>query len=186
MSDRFLSRRVGLTAVLCLLALSTGGQPPAAAAAATWAEADTLIAEQKYEAAAAVVTQIRASAQAAGHEEDWTRALVREVQLSLRAKQQAEYVHLRDPRGAGFEPMTLVSGFKWHTGIGVYEEVRDSGASFFFEWLPVGEYTFRYRVRAATAGTFRVGPAQVQSMYAPEFAARSAGAVFEVSEPAPR
>jgi len=29
------------------------------------------------------------------------------------------------------------------------------------------------------AGTFRVGPATVQSMYAPEFAAYSAGAVLE-------
>jgi len=103
-----------------------------------------------------------------------------EVQLSLRAKQAAEYVHLRDPRGAGFEPVTLVSGFKWQTGLGLYEEVRDSGENFFFEWLPAGEYTFRYRVRAATAGRFRVGPAEVQSMYAPEFAARSAGAVLEV------
>ena len=61
-----------------------------------------------------------------------------EVQLSLRAKQAAEYVHLRDPRGAGFEPVTLVSGFKWQTGLGLYEEVRDSGENFFFEWLPAG------------------------------------------------
>jgi uncharacterized protein YfaS (alpha-2-macroglobulin family) len=98
-----------------------------------------------------------------------------EVQLSLRARQAAEYVHLRDPRGAGFEPVTLVSGFKWDTGLGFYEEVRDSGENFFFEWLPAGEYTFHYRVRASHAGTFRVAPAQVQSMYAPEFAARSAG-----------
>ena len=42
--------------------------------------------------------------------------------------------------------------------LGYYEEVRDSGANFFFEWLPVGEYTFKYRLRAATAGKFRVGP----------------------------
>jgi uncharacterized protein YfaS (alpha-2-macroglobulin family) len=104
-----------------------------------------------------------------------------EVQLSLRARQAAEYVHLRDPRGAGFEPVTLVSGFKWQTGLGLYEEVRDSGENFFFEWLPAGEYTFQYRIRAATAGRFRVGPAEVQSMYAPEFAARSAGAVLDVT-----
>jgi alpha-2-macroglobulin len=103
-----------------------------------------------------------------------------EVHLSLRARQAAEYVHLRDPRGAGFEPVTLVSGFKWETGVGFYEEVRDSGENFFFEWLPAGEYGFRYRVRAAHAGTFRVGPAQVQSMYAPEFAARSAGHTLQV------
>jgi uncharacterized protein YfaS (alpha-2-macroglobulin family) len=109
-----------------------------------------------------------------------------EVQLSLRAKHEAEYVHLRDPRGAGFEPSSLVSGFKWQTGIGYYEEVRDSGQNFFFEWLPAGEYSFRYRMRAATAGTFRVGPAELQSMYAPEFAARSAGASLRVDATSPR
>jgi uncharacterized protein YfaS (alpha-2-macroglobulin family) len=98
-----------------------------------------------------------------------------EVQLSIRARHAAEYVHLRDPRGAGFEPETLRSGYKWELGIGWYEEVRDSGTNFFFEWLPAGEYTFRYRLRAATSGGFRVGPATLQSMYAPEFTAYSAG-----------
>ncbi len=103
-----------------------------------------------------------------------------EVQLSLRSKHAAEYVHLRDPRGAGFEPETTISSYKWDLGIGWYEEVRDSGTNFFFEWLPVGEYTFKYRLRANLAGTFRVGPAQVQSMYAPEFVAYSAGAEVEI------
>lgn len=103
-----------------------------------------------------------------------------EVHLSIRAKHAAEYVHLRDPRGAGFEPETLHSQYKWDLGIGWYEEVRDSGANFFFEWLPAGEYTFTYRLRANMAGTFRVGPATLQSMYAPEFTAYSAGHRLEV------
>ncbi len=81
-----------------------------------------------------------------------------EVQLSIRAKHAAEYVHLRDPRGAGFEPETLHSQYKWDLGISWYEEVRDSGTNFFFEWLPAGEYTFKYRLRANMAGTFKVGP----------------------------
>ena len=38
----------------------------------------------------------------------------------------------------------------------------------------------QYRVRAALGGTFRVGPATVQSMYAPEFSAYSAGDVVRV------
>jgi hypothetical protein len=104
-----------------------------------------------------------------------------EVHLSLRAKHAAEYVHLRDPRGAGFEPENAVSKYRWDLGIAWYEEIRDSGTNFFFEWLPVGEYAFKYRVRAATAGTFRVGPATVQSMYAPEFHAYSAGNVLKVA-----
>jgi uncharacterized protein YfaS (alpha-2-macroglobulin family) len=104
-----------------------------------------------------------------------------EVHLSISAKHAAEYVHLRDPRGAGFEPETLHSQYKWDLGIGWYEEVRDSGTNFFFEWLPAGEYTFTYRLRANMAGAFKVGPATLQSMYAPEFTAYSAGHRLEVS-----
>ena len=103
-----------------------------------------------------------------------------EVHLSIRAKHAAEYVHLRDPRGAGFEPETLHSKYKWDLGISWYEEVRDSGTNFFFEWRPAGEYTFKYRLRANMAGAFRVGPAVLQSMYAPEFTAYSAGHRLEV------
>lgn len=105
-----------------------------------------------------------------------------EVQLSLKTKHRAEYVHLRDPRGAGFEPEGAVSGYKWDDGIGWYEEYRDSATNFFFENLPAGEYPFRYRIRATMAGKFRVGPATVQSMYAPEFAAYSAGALVPVKD----
>jgi uncharacterized protein YfaS (alpha-2-macroglobulin family) len=104
-----------------------------------------------------------------------------EIQLSLRTKHAAEYVHLRDPRAAGLEPENAVSRYKWDLGIGWYEEVRDSGTNFFFEQLPVGEYTFKYRLRANMAGTFRIGPATVQSMYAPEFNAYSAGHVLTVA-----
>jgi uncharacterized protein YfaS (alpha-2-macroglobulin family) len=103
-----------------------------------------------------------------------------EVQLSVRAAQAAEYVHLRDPRPAGCEPGTQLSGWRWDLGLVRYEEVRDSGTNFFFEWLPAGEYTLVYRLRAATAGTFRVAPATLQSMYAPEFAAHSAGASLAI------
>ncbi len=103
-----------------------------------------------------------------------------EAQLSIRAKHAAEYVHLRDPRGAGFEPESVSSGYRWDLGLGYYEEIRDSGANFFFEWLPAGEYTFKYRLRATLGGTFRVGPATLQSMYAPEFVAYSSGRVLEI------
>ena len=103
-----------------------------------------------------------------------------EVQLSLRSKHESEYVHLRDPRAAGLEPENAVSRYKWDLGLGFYEEVRDSGTNFFFERLPAGQYTFKYRLRANLAGRFRVGPAQIQSMYAPEFTAYSAGHMIHI------
>ena len=59
----------------------TGTAVSAPAGPLTFAEVDRLVAEQKYEAAAAVVARIRERAQAAKDEPAWTRALVREVQL---------------------------------------------------------------------------------------------------------
>ncbi len=98
-----------------------------------------------------------------------------EVQLTIRAKHASEYVHLRDPRGAGFEPEAVRSGYRWDLGISYYSETRDSGANFFFDRLPAGEYTLKYRLRATMSGQFRVGPAVLQSVYAPEFVGYSSG-----------
>lgn len=103
-----------------------------------------------------------------------------EVQLSIRARHPAEYVHLRDPRPSGCEPVTLTSGTKWDLGLVRYEEIRDSGTNFFMEWLPQGEYTLKHRLRCAMAGVFKAAPATLQSMYAPEFAAYSAGHVVTI------
>jgi uncharacterized protein YfaS (alpha-2-macroglobulin family) len=103
-----------------------------------------------------------------------------EVHLSIRARHPAEYVHLRDPRPSGSEPVTLTSGYKWDLGLTRYEEIRDSGTNFFVEWLPQGEYTLKHRLRCAMAGAFKVSPATLQSMYAPEFAAYSAGHVVTI------
>jgi len=105
-----------------------------------------------------------------------------EVHISLRSKHPVGYVHLRDPRPAGCEPMSLTSGHRWNLGICWYEEVRDSGMNFFFEQLPQGDYPLVHRLRASTAGMFKVAPATVQPMYAPEFAAYSSGATISISE----
>jgi hypothetical protein len=98
-----------------------------------------------------------------------------EVHLRIRSRVAAEYVHLRDPRPAGLEPEGAHSGWRWGDGAWWYEETRDSGMNFFFESLPAGEYTLKHRVRANMAGTFKAGPATIQSMYAPEHTAYSAG-----------
>jgi uncharacterized protein YfaS (alpha-2-macroglobulin family) len=109
-----------------------------------------------------------------------------EVQLTITSRAPAEYVHLRDPRAAGMEPDGARSGYVWDwTSPGRYEETRDSGTNFFFDWLPAGEYVLKYRLRANMGGTFRVGPATLQSMYAPEFTAYSAGDMMTVA-PAPK
>ena len=98
-----------------------------------------------------------------------------EVQLDISSRAQAEYIQLRDPRAAGLEPPIAVSKYHYDLGLIYYEEVRDSATNFFIEQLPAGQYTLKYRLRANLAGRYRVGPATLQSMYAPEFAGFSAG-----------
>ncbi|HKU43444.1 MAG TPA: hypothetical protein VJR89_35020, partial [Polyangiales bacterium] len=46
-----------------------------------WKEVDTLVAEQKLEAARAKLAELRAAAERSGNASDWTRALIRDVQL---------------------------------------------------------------------------------------------------------
>jgi len=101
------------------------------------------------------------------------------VQLTVTSKSQFEYVHLKDPRPAGFEAETLTSGWQWDK-LSRYEEPRDSLTNFFMNWLPHGEYVLSYTVRPTTPGTYRTGAAQLQSMYAPEIAANSDSMTFTV------
>jgi uncharacterized protein YfaS (alpha-2-macroglobulin family) len=102
-----------------------------------------------------------------------------EVQLRIKAKSQLEYIHLKDPRGAGFESTTLLSGHFWDV-ISRYEEPRDSLTNFFISWLPQGEYTLKHRFKATTVGKYKFGSAVIQSMYSPDMSAYSAGMVVEV------
>ena len=102
-----------------------------------------------------------------------------EVQLTVATRSQFEYVHLKDPKPAGFEAEELNSGWKWEQ-LSRYEEPRDSLTNFFMEWLPHGEYVLKYRLRPTVPGKFRLGAAVMQSMYAPEFAAHSAGMLINV------
>ena len=108
-----------------------------------------------------------------------------EVRLDLVARAPAEYVHLRDPRPAGCEPAAQDSGWRFDGGVASYREIRDSGANFFFERLPQGRVTLTHRLRATTAGVFGTAPARLESIYAPEFTAYSAGASLAIESVGP-
>ncbi|HBE89278.1 MAG TPA: hypothetical protein DDW67_09095 [Elusimicrobia bacterium] len=102
-----------------------------------------------------------------------------EVMLTVRTRSAFEYVHLKDPKPAGFEAEALLSGWRWDR-LPRYEEQRDSLTNFFMEWVPRGEYEFGYRLRPSLPGTYRLGAATIQSMYAPEFGAHSDGMIIRV------
>lgn len=97
------------------------------------------------------------------------------VRLVLRTDRALEYVHLKDQRAAGLEPINQLSGYKYQAGLGYYESPRDAATNFFLSEVPRGTHVFEYRLRASQAGNFSGGLSQVQCLYAPEFGANSAG-----------
>ncbi len=95
--------------------------------------------------------------------------------IVIRVDRDLEFVHLKDLRAAGFEPLNVLSGYNWRDGLGYYESVRDASANFFFERLPRGTYVFEYEVVATQRGDFSGGIASIQCLYAPEFTSHSQG-----------
>jgi hypothetical protein len=97
------------------------------------------------------------------------------VRLILSCDRDLEYVHLKDLRAAGFEPIGVLSAYQYREGIGYYETTRDAASHFFFSFLPKGTRIFEYTLTASQKGDFSQGVTLVECMYAPEFSAHSNG-----------
>jgi len=103
-----------------------------------------------------------------------TGDLVR-VRIEIKVDRDMEYVHLKDMRAAGFEPVNVLSQYKWQDGLGYYEATGDVATNFFISYLPKGIYVFEYDLRANNAGSYSNGITTLQCMYAPEFSSHSRG-----------
>ncbi|MEA1785913.1 MG2 domain-containing protein [Arenibacter sp. GZD96] len=97
------------------------------------------------------------------------------IRIELRADRAMEFVHMKDMRASGLEPINVLSTYKWQDGLGYYESTKDASTNFFFDYLPKGVYVFEYDVRVNNAGDFSKGITTIQSMYAPEFSSHSEG-----------
>lgn len=103
------------------------------------------------------------------------------VRVELRNDRDMEYIHMKDMRASGFEPVNVLSQYKWQDGLGYYESTKDASTDFFFSFLPKGVHVFEYPLTVIHAGDFSNGITQVQCMYAPEFSCHSAGTRVKVS-----
>lgn len=104
------------------------------------------------------------------------------VRIELRSDRDMEYVHMKDMRASGFEPVNVFSRYKWQDGLGYYESTRDAATNFFFEYVPKGTYVFEYDLRVSHYGNFSNGVTTIQCMYAPEFTSHSEGIRVTVGE----
>jgi uncharacterized protein YfaS (alpha-2-macroglobulin family) len=95
------------------------------------------------------------------------------VRIVLQSDRDMEYVHLKDHRGSGTEPVDVLSQYKYQDGLGYYESTRDTASHFFIDYLPKGTYVFEYATRVVHKGAYQTGMATIQCMYAPEFNSHS-------------
>lgn len=97
------------------------------------------------------------------------------VRIELRVDRDMEYVHMKDMRASAFEPVNVISQYKYQDGLGYYENTRDAATNFFFNNLNKGTYVFEYPLFVTHKGDFSNGITTIQCMYAPEFTSHSEG-----------
>jgi hypothetical protein len=103
------------------------------------------------------------------------------VRVELRVDRDMEYVHLKDQRGSGTEPVNVLSQYKYQDGLAYYESTRDTASHFFIDYLPKGTYVFEYSTRIQLRGQYQTGVAEIQCMYAPEFNSHSESLALSVN-----
>ncbi|TJZ61463.1 alpha-2-macroglobulin [Sphingobacterium olei] len=102
------------------------------------------------------------------------------IQLTIVNNEPLNYVHLRDGRAAGFEPVYQPSGYQaWK---GYYFTIRDASTNYFFDYLPKGRHVYEYEVKTNNNGVFSSGIAQMECMYEPTVNARSENMKIRIEE----
>ncbi|MEO0585846.1 MAG: alpha-2-macroglobulin, partial [Bacteroidota bacterium] len=103
------------------------------------------------------------------------------IRVEMRVDRAMSYVHMKDMRGAGLEPINVLSQYQYKNGLGYYESTGDAATNFFFEYLPEGTHVFEYPLRVNLPGNYSNGITTIQCMYAPEFTSHSEGVRVKIA-----
>ncbi len=104
------------------------------------------------------------------------------VRLVISAKEDMEFVHLKDMRASCFEPVDVLSGYEYKGGLGFYRSTKDVATHFFFDRINKGTYVLEYDIRVNNLGNFSNGISTIESMYAPEYSSHTKGIRVNVKE----
>jgi uncharacterized protein YfaS (alpha-2-macroglobulin family) len=97
------------------------------------------------------------------------------VRLIISAKEDMEFVHLKDMRASCFEPVNVLSQYQYKDRLGYYLSTKDAATHFFFDRIDKGTYVLEYDIRVNNSGEFSNGITTIESMYAPEFTSHTKG-----------
>jgi TonB-dependent SusC/RagA subfamily outer membrane receptor len=104
------------------------------------------------------------------------------VRLVISAKEDMEFVHLKDIRASCFEPVNVLSEYQYKDRLGFYQSTKDAATHFFFDYINKGTYVLEYDIRVNNLGNFSNGISTIESMYAPEFTSHTKGIRVNVKE----
>lgn len=102
------------------------------------------------------------------------------IRLEISAEKDMEFIHIKDMRAATFEPVDVLSGYKYENNLRYYQSTRDAATNFFIDYLNKGSYVIDYEVRLNNEGSFTNGVSTIQSMYAPEHCGQTSGKIIKV------
>lgn len=104
------------------------------------------------------------------------------VRMILNTDRPMEFIHIKDMRAAGFEPVDVLSGYQWKNSLGYYQSTKDASTNFYIEYMPKGKYVFEYDFVANASGKFSNGITTMQNYYAPQMNAHTKGSSVTISE----
>jgi len=104
------------------------------------------------------------------------------ARMILNTDRNMEFIHLKDMRAAGFEPLGVISGYQWKNNLGYYQSTKDASTNFYIENMPKGKYVFEYDYVANASGNFSNGITTLQNYYAPQMNAHTQGTKIVISE----
>ena len=104
------------------------------------------------------------------------------VRMILNTDRNMEFIHLKDMRAVGFEPLDVISSYQWKNNLGYYQSTKDASTNFYIEYMPKGKYVFEYDYVANASGKFSNGITTLQNYYAPQMNAHTKGTRVVITE----
>ncbi len=104
------------------------------------------------------------------------------VRVVIKVNKDMDYVTVTDERAACFEPIDKLSGYRSADRTWYYLETKDTQTNMFFNSLSKGTHVVGYEVWVTNPGEFTSGIATIQSQYAPQMSAHSAGKMITVDQ----
>lgn len=93
------------------------------------------------------------------------------VRLSLTTDRTFEYLQLKSDRAASLEPVSTDAGYTYNLthDILYYRAPTNTSDDLYIELLEPGSYTIEYDLYVQRSGSFRMGTATIQCLYAPSY-----------------